>query len=186
MRDETLNEIAAPSPAPGPACLFADLSTQLLGNGHRVRFRAPGRSMYPTIRDGEAITVAPVAAESVRRGDIILYRTERSVIAHRVARIERDGADGLRFTLRGDTCGGRDAPVAAGQVLGRVVAVERGGRTQELYTRRAQMRYSAHALASRLKGLIRGRLARGRQGCREYFPADRPGDEDSNENMHQG
>ena len=160
MRNEAMNEIVSPDPAPGPGDRLAELSARLLGGGHRVRFRAPGRSMHPTIRDGEAITVAPAAAGSVRRGDIVLYRLDRSVIAHRVAGIERDAAKGLRFMLRGDACGGRDAPVAAGQVLGRVVAVERGGRTQGLYTKRAQMRYSAHALASRLKGLIRGRLAR--------------------------
>lgn len=160
MRDEAMNGFVSPAAAPGPADRLAELSARLLGGGHRVRFRAPGRSMHPTIRDGEAITVAPVAAEAVRRGDIVLYRLDRSVIAHRVAGIERDAAKGLRFMLRGDACGGRDAPVAAGQVLGRVVAVERGGRTQGLYTKRAQMRYSAHALASRLKGLIRSRFPR--------------------------
>jgi hypothetical protein len=45
--------------------LLLDLSTELLGRGKRVRFRAPGRSMYPTIRENEAITVEPVAPQDI-------------------------------------------------------------------------------------------------------------------------
>ena len=37
--------------------LFADLATELLRQGKSVRFRAPGRSMYPTIKEEEIITV---------------------------------------------------------------------------------------------------------------------------------
>jgi hypothetical protein len=40
--------------------------------------------MYPTIRENEAITVEPVAPQDVKVGDIILYRSGESVVAHRV------------------------------------------------------------------------------------------------------
>jgi len=134
--------------------LLIDLSTELLGRGKSVRFRAPGRSMYPTIRENETITVEPVAPQDVKVGDIILYRLEESVIAHRVIRIERREGNAHRFILCDDTLGTLDDPVEAEQVLGKVVSVERAGRSIDLYSRRVKMRLIAHTLASRLKRLI--------------------------------
>jgi signal peptidase I len=130
--------------------LLLDLSTELLGRGKRVRFRAPGRSMYPTIRENEAITVEPVAPQDVKVGDIILYRSGESVVAHRVMRIERGKGDTLRFILREDTWGTLDEPVEAEQILGKVVSVERA----DPYSIRAKVRLLVHIIGSRLKRFI--------------------------------
>ena len=73
-----------------PQHLFVEVSSALLERGHSVRFRAPGRSMLPTIKEGEAITVEPVEPSAVRTGDIILYRNGNSVIAHRVVQIKQE------------------------------------------------------------------------------------------------
>ena len=67
--------------------LFADLATELLRQGKSVRFRAPGRSMYPTIKEQEIITVEPIEPSKVKKGDIILYRSDAGVVAHRVLHI---------------------------------------------------------------------------------------------------
>ena len=134
-----------------PNHLLLDLSIELLGRGKRVRFRAPGRSMYPTIRENEAITVEPVQPQQVKLGDIILYRSGESVVAHRVMRIERGKGETLRFILREDTLGTLDEPVEAGQILGKVVAVERAGRSIDPYSTRAKVRLLVHTIRSRLK-----------------------------------
>lgn len=134
--------------------LLLDLSTELLGQGKRVRFRAPGRSMYPTIRENEAITVEPVAPQDVKVGDIILFRSGESVVAHRVMRIERGKGDTLRFILREDTWGTLDEPVEAEQILGKVVSVERAGRNIDPYSTRAKVRLLVHTIGSRLKRYI--------------------------------
>jgi signal peptidase I len=131
--------------------LLLDLSTELLGRGKRVRFRAPGRSMYPTIRENEAITVEPVKPQDAKVGDIILYRSDDSVVAHRVIRIEKRRGNTLRFILREDTWGTLDAPVEAEQILGKVVSIERAGRNTDLYSKRVKLRLIAHTIASRLK-----------------------------------
>jgi signal peptidase I len=107
---------------------FVDVVTDLLRRGHRVRFRAKGGSMHPTIREGEAITVAPVELATIRRGDVVLYRSARGVTAHRVTRVVRGPQGALAFIPRGDSSTTRDEPVDQSAVLGRVVAVERGGR----------------------------------------------------------
>jgi len=100
-----------------------------------VRFRAGGRSMLPTVRDGDCVTVAPVDPRAVAVGDVLFCRTRRGPIAHRVARISgAQPGDGRpqAFMLRGDAALENDRPVAAPDVIGRVVSVDRDGRAHDL------------------------------------------------------
>jgi signal peptidase I len=137
--------------------VFKEITAELLRRGSYIRFRAIGASMQPTIEDGELITVAPVAPESVKRGDILLYQNERGVFAHRVVGLQahRPAEDkdkdpstyllpsgekaGMRGRvvplLRGDASESYDPPVALQQILGRVVAVQRGNRSLALDSR---------------------------------------------------
>jgi hypothetical protein len=110
--------------------------------------------MYPTIKEDETITVQPVAPPGIKMGDIILYRLEEVVIAHRVVRIERGEHGGSRFILCGDASGDPDKPVEPAQVLGKVVSVERGGHSIDLYSKKAKMLRTAYIWASRLKRRI--------------------------------
>ncbi len=132
--------------------LLLDLTTELLSQGTTVRFRPSGRSMYPSIREGELITVEPVVASDVTLGDIVLYGTERGLIAHRVVEIAL--RDARVFCLRGDASLSCDEPVAAHQILGRVVGVKRNGCSVALATRGAKLWHRARRLASGLKGWI--------------------------------
>jgi hypothetical protein len=152
--------------------LFRDLGTELLRQGKRIRFHAPGRSMYPTIKENEVITVEPIEPSSINVGHIILYRQDRSVVAHRVARIikteplppcsldvEHPSNNGCplslvprhSFLLRDDTWGKQYVLVTGEQILGKVASVERNGRQVDPYSRRAQIRLIAHTIASRIK-----------------------------------
>ncbi len=76
--------------ARSPQHLFIDVSIELLRQGKSVRFRAPGLSMHPTIKEGETITVEPVAPFDIKRGDILLYFIGKKAIAHRVVSIKRE------------------------------------------------------------------------------------------------
>jgi signal peptidase len=107
--------------------------------------------MYPTIRDGEMVTVVPVAPAGIRRGDIVLYRSEKGVIAHRVERVRRKAGRIVYLRLRGDASDSFDRPVQPEQVLGRVQAVERSGQQIDLAGVEAKIRAGLHAFASRLK-----------------------------------
>ena len=53
--------------------LFGALIGSLLSEGLGFRFRARGRSMQPTIQDGEILHVKPVSVETLRKGDIVLF-----------------------------------------------------------------------------------------------------------------
>ena len=147
-----------------PQHLFIDVSIELLRQGKNVRFRAPGLSMHPAIKEGEIITVVPISSLDIKRGDILLYLAGRKVVAHRVVSIKREKGDPSTqssrlspqqlFILRGDASATCDDPVEAQQILGKVVSVEKRGRRIDLYCRRAKMLHFAHARASRLKRLI--------------------------------
>jgi hypothetical protein len=111
---------------------FLETVEGLLQRGHAVRFRADGWSMHPAIRCGEMIHVQPLGNARIRTGDVLLYRRRRSVVAHRVVRMTSPPNGTAEVVLRGDAADCADAPVAVEQLLGRVIAVERNGRTQPL------------------------------------------------------
>lgn len=137
--------------------IYPELITDLLNNGRRVKFRAPGYSMYPTILNRDVITVEPIKPSAVRIGDVVLYRVQETLIAHRVTKIlkrserntrsapqgpqdrsgsptgARPSSETLQFILRGDASPACDAPVAAEQVLGKVVFIESNGRGNDPY-----------------------------------------------------
>jgi signal peptidase I len=104
----------------------------LLRGGHSVRFRAPGSSMHPTIRNGEIITVAPLGESAIQLGDVVLYRRGRAAIAHRVIRMQSASGRSGAFVLQGDAAISCDRPVCFAQLLGRVLAIERDGRRVRL------------------------------------------------------
>jgi hypothetical protein len=108
-----------------PSALFADLVEEILRGGAAVRFQASGRSMQPTIADGDVITIEPVLASELREGEVALYRSERGLMAHRL-RARAPGANG-RCTFRGDARGARDERVRSERIMGRLVRIERQG-----------------------------------------------------------
>ena len=158
MKDSR-DRVVSPSSFPGCFCLFTDVTTGLLRQGYGVRFYAKGWSMYPTIKDGEMITVEPVVPSQVRRGDILLYHNGKGMIAHRVVRIARkkallnpqDSVLGTVFILRGDASSTCDEPVEADQVLGKVVSVEQNGRLIDLDGWKSMILYAVHLYGSRFK-----------------------------------
>jgi hypothetical protein len=64
--------------------MFPELITDLLKDGYKVSFSAPGHSMFPTIMDNETLVVEPIEPFAVHKGDIVLYRSNGEIIAHRV------------------------------------------------------------------------------------------------------
>lgn len=129
--------------------------------GMFVRFRAQGFSMYPAIRDGEMITVGPVAADRVVRGDVLLYRHSTRVLAHRVVAVTEYGSRRM-LQLRGDAKGACDAPVPVNDVIGRVLSVSRHGRTIPLCGLAARLQHRARTAASRAKAFVTSAAALGR------------------------
>jgi signal peptidase I len=130
---------------------FEELVVCLLKAGHILRFRARGFSMHPLVRDGDILIVRPVDGNEMRVGDIVLYRTlSRGIVAHRIVEMHRRGGPAL-FVVRGDATSTPDPEVLWSQVLGRVVSIERAGRT--IVTESWVSRHTAHLY----RGLFRVR-----------------------------
>jgi uncharacterized repeat protein (TIGR01451 family) len=136
--------------------LFGLLVRSLLSKGLGVRFQAHGRSMQPTIQDGEILHVKPVSAKNLRRGDIVLFAERMNYKAHRLISVDLN--HGV-FMTRGDAGTESDGVLQAEQILGRVVAKEENseGRTRvvRLGGKPARIRLLARGMRSRTGRLVR-------------------------------
>jgi signal peptidase I len=137
---------------------FSLVTESLLAAGLSVRFRAHGRSMSPAVRDGECVTVAPVDVQKVSLGDVLLCETWRGPVAHRVIEVE-DAPSGVRFATAGDASDTPDRPVEGAQVRGRLVSVDRDGKTISLALAGGRLGRRAFLLALRARKLL-GSIAR--------------------------
>jgi signal peptidase I len=141
---------------PAFQCVVTDLFSESIEDARPIdmfRFRAEGLSMYPAIRHGELITVGPVDCDQVVRGDVLLCRHSTQVLAHRVVATAGYGSERV-LQLRGDAKQGCDAPVAARDVIGRVLSVRRNGRAITLCGRAARLRHTIRTAASRAKAFV--------------------------------
>src|ERR1700691_4755598 len=126
---------------------FAVVCEAALDGGLRVRFRADGRSMQPNVLDGDTVVVAPIsAAGKPERGDIALTRGEGGFVLHRVVGV--DAVTGGIIT-RGDA--GLENDACAAKLLGKVIAIERDGKTFLLTSRGTALRHSVRTQSRRLQ-----------------------------------
>jgi len=152
--------------------MFPELITELLQDGYKVNFSAPGHSMFPTIMANETIMVEPIDASEAALGDIILYRSNGNLIAHRVVGIDTlaDNTSSSPsdpetqcsvpspsqfFTFRGDAAAACDEPVKASQILGKVIAIERYGCSISPYSSTHKLSCLALFWMARIKRLPR-------------------------------
>lgn len=101
-------------------CELVDEVARTVGE---VRLKVTGASMLPALWPGDVVTVRRCDPAAVRPGQIILYRREGKLTAHRVHRISPN----LLIT-RGDSVPSCDPPVGALGIVGQVVGILRNGR----------------------------------------------------------
>lgn len=98
---------------------------KLLTQGIPVRFKPQGYSMYPLFVPGrDEAVVAPADPERLKRGDVVLYRRDQSILVlHRIWRRRRD-----EFYLVGDNQREIEGPLRSDQMKGVLVQIIRKGR----------------------------------------------------------
>jgi hypothetical protein len=104
-----------------------DLALEVLRLFGEARLPVTGASMLPNLWPGDVLIVKRLDINDTRPGDVVLAHRAGLFVAHRVISKLRSGAEVLLLT-RGDRLDRADPPVAAGDLLGRVTAIERGGR----------------------------------------------------------
>ena len=92
----------------------------------QARLRVTGASMLPALVPGDVITVRHPASGELQAGDVVLYRRNNGLTAHRIVRI----AKGYVVT-RGDSVPSLDPPVPLDEVIGRVASLSRNGQAAD-------------------------------------------------------
>ncbi len=102
-----------------------DLVKAVHEKGAEFRFKAQGFSMTPFIRNGDAITIAPLISWAPGVGMITAFThpCHQRMVVHRI--IARHGD---HYLFKGDNAFAPDGWVSRGQIFGFVRKVERKGR----------------------------------------------------------
>lgn len=129
-----------------PDALTPELSTRWIP----VR----GDSMWPSLRDGDAVLCEPMRA--ALPGEVVVAKLGTRLVIHRVVIWSE-----ARVELRGDNAPESDAPLSPALIIGRVTTVRRG--EQELP-------FSAVDRGPRLSGRARVRLKRAVSGVLRRLP----------------
>lgn len=105
---------------------FYALASTVLSRGDGLRFKAGGNSMFPFIRNGDTLVIQPYSeGHPLHSGDVLLCRLDSGqLVAHRL-RLVQSG----KLSLQGDACAFPDGWITPVDVLGRVVSVERNGKS---------------------------------------------------------
>lgn len=93
--------------------------------------RAYGSSMRPHLRPGDWLLLRRESPLRVLSGDVVAFLRQGRIYIHRVVR-KQSGRCGPVLITRGDALTQCDSPVTAAELLGRVLAIVRGGRTINL------------------------------------------------------
>lgn len=101
------------------SAMFERLCDELLAQGLSLRFQARGRSMLPTIGDGDILYVRRSQGDKIGIGDVVLFSDTEGMKAHRVVARRADV-----FITRGDAGVESDSEITQGQIIGKVVEKE--------------------------------------------------------------
>ena len=137
---------------------YSQLAEMLLNDGNCFKICVIGDSMSPLLRTGDAIYVEPVKADNLSIGDIILSKAGEKMRAHRLIKIYKEKGGGI-FRTKGDTFSSVDEPLGENNIIGRVYAVEKWGKTLNLkmgiFSRVDKLLYFLSSLTSFLYNIRR-------------------------------
>lgn len=101
-------------------------ATEALAAFGRLKLRLTGTSMLPALRPGDVVEFQAFQATQAAAGEIILFRRDGGLVAHRVVSRTEDS-----LITQGDSLAAPDHPVLHADVLGRGVRLTRGNRSMQ-------------------------------------------------------
>lgn len=116
-----------PSTSDRYAAVALNLMRQSGQTGAATRLSVTGTSMLPLLRPGDAVWLLAIDPALLRPGDLVLIRQQGVWLTHRLI-----AAGAAIWQTKGDNNRLADPPVAAQEIEGRIVALERGGRSIDL------------------------------------------------------
>ena len=97
------------------------LIKELIRKNKRVKLKARGESMFPAIRDGDVITIAPPDPSKQETGDIVVCMDETSerILIHRIISKSQE-----TITTKGDFCLKSDGARPKSSIIGYVCHIK--------------------------------------------------------------
>ncbi len=120
--------------APRIDAVKSELLREVLRAFDEARLRVSGSSMLPSVRPGDVLVIRREIPPQILPGEVVVFARGERLFAHRVVRKSCMAGQPLLIT-RGDALPHEDAPLSSGELLGRVVRVERAPRQVYLATR---------------------------------------------------
>ena len=107
--------------------IAASAAGALLSAGKNITVTAGGYSMWPAIRPGDKVEIAPFVEGAAAAGRIVALRRDGGFVLHRITRVMT--VSGRRVIVTsGDAAARADEPAGAGMIAGIVHSVTRSGR----------------------------------------------------------
>jgi signal peptidase I len=100
------------------------LAAEALRSAGKLKVRANGLSMLPTLWPGDVLTVQSIRPEQADPGEIVLYLRRGRFFIHRIVDKPLSG-DGTHLITRGDCMAEDDPRVERSELLGKVIEVRR-------------------------------------------------------------
>jgi len=99
---------------------FTPLLEDLLQQDKLIQISLSGLSMFPFLMHGDIVQIKSVTNEKLKKGAVLVYKTDDRWIAHRLIKI--DAKKNLFYT-RGDCRIVKDEPISPEQIKGIVVKI---------------------------------------------------------------
>ena len=93
----------------------------------RLRLTVTGDSMRPLLRAGDGVVVEPIDPYALQPGEVIVAQRGEEWITHRLVAVDERG-----WHMHGDNTRYGDEAASASEIVGRVIAIERGAQTIDL------------------------------------------------------
>jgi len=107
--------------------IAASAAGALLSAGKNITVTAGGYSMWPAIRPGDKVEIAPFVEGAAAAGRIVALRRDGGFVLHRITRVMTVSGRRVIVTC-GDAAARADEPAGAGMIAGIVHSVTRSGR----------------------------------------------------------
>ena len=106
--------------------VIVDFAESILDNDQNVSIKMKGYSMYPTLRPGDIGVIEHCATETLKTGDIIVFKAGGHLVAHRLIAIRKENNHFL-FTAKGDKNSFSDPEFSDEMLVGRIKEIQRKG-----------------------------------------------------------
>ena len=101
-----------------------DFSLKLIEEKGKIYLRLSGFSMFPFLKEGDVALIKKVEIHTLKLGDVIVFKQDQKMIAHRLMEINKNGAH-YTLTTKGDTSKQNDPLFSEADYVGKIISFNR-------------------------------------------------------------